>query len=381
VLVEKAGEIIPQVVQVVAEKRPAGAEPVRQPTACPVCRGEVGRDEGGVYLRCLNPECPAQLKGRLEFFAGRGQMDIDGLGPAVVEQLVERGLVRAFADLYALTAEQLIELERMGPKSAENLVRAVEASRGRGLQRVLVGLGIRFVGPSVAEILARHFADVDALTQAARTRDGLAGIRDVGEVTRRRVREALAAESSGGAKGSQGLFEPAGDQADRPTGPWLKGQGIRGRAAEALAERFPTVGALSAAAAERDRLAEIEGVGETIAASLRSFLLSPTGRDIIARLRQAGVDLSSRAEAPAEGPLTGKTVVVTGSLADYSREEIEAEIRRLGGRTSHSVSGRTDFVLVGDKPGSKAEKARSLGVELLSEEEFQRMVGEGSAED
>jgi DNA ligase (NAD+) len=302
ILVEKAGEIIPQVVQVLAAKRPADTQPILPPTHCPVCHGQTARDEGGVYVRCANPECPAQLKERLKFFCARDQMDIEGLGPVLADQLVETGLVKHFADLYHLTKEQLLEKEqegarkvaRMGDLSAENLLKGIQASKERGLARVLAALGIRHVGGRVAEVLAEHFADIDAVV-----------------------------------------------------------------------------------AAKKDELSEVNEIGPVIAASIHQFFAAEQGRQTIARLKAAGVKMTGqpRPAGGADLPLSGKTIVVTGTLANYSRSEIEETIKRLGGRCASSVSKKTDFVLVGTDPGSKADKAKLLGVRTVDEDEFRKMTG------
>jgi len=295
VLVEKAGEIIPQVVQVLHEKRPAGAEPIRAPAACPSCGAPTSRDEGGVYLRCVNPECPAQLRERLRFFAGRNQMDIEHLGPAVIDQLVDAGLVAHFADLYSLAKEQVVPLERMADKSAENLLAAIEASKARGLVRLLAALGIRHVGGRAAEVLAGQFGEVDAIASA-------------------------------------------------------------------------TV----------EQLTEIREIGPVIAESLHAFFHSTSGHDTIRRLADAGVAMTSPLTDDAvagELPLAGKTVVVTGSMEGFSRKGAEDAIKAAGGRAAGSVSTKTDFVVVGESPGSKADKARELGVEIIDEAELVRRLG------
>jgi len=186
VVVEKAGEIIPQVVEVVADQRPADARPIPVPRACPVCGGPVARDAGGVYLRCVNPECDAQLRERLRWFAGRNQMDIAHLGPALIDQLVATGLVKHFADLYTLTVEPLMSLERMGEQSARNVVDAIAASKDRGLARVLAGLGIRHVGGRAAEILAATFGDIDTL--AAAGEQALVAVDEIGPTIAASVR-------------------------------------------------------------------------------------------------------------------------------------------------------------------------------------------------
>jgi len=297
VLVEKAGEIIPQVVEVIEDKRPRDARPIVEPTGCPVCEGPVARDEGGVYLRCVNPECEAQLRERLRFFAGRNQMDIEHLGPALIDQLIDAGLVRHFADLYSLTVEQLTPLERMAARSARNVVDAIAESKSRGLARLLAGLGIRHVGGRAAEVLAGHFGSMDAI-----------------------------------------------------------------------------------AAASEEELTEVAEIGPIIAASVHRFITSAAGRDAVARLKAAGVSVqapAARAGEPTARPLAGKTVVVTGTLSDFSRGEAEAAIKAAGGRAASSVSPKTDFVVVGEKAGSKADKARQLGVEVIDEAEFRRRLSAG----
>jgi DNA ligase (NAD+) len=193
VLVVKAGEIIPQVVQVVRERRPDGTEATQPPSVCPACRQPTIRDDGGVYLRCNNPECPAQLRERLGFFAGRDQMDIENLGPAVVDQLVDNGLVSHFADLYRLKASEVAVLERMGDKSAANLVTAIEKSKSRGLARVLAGLGIRHAGGRAAAVLARAFGDIDSLSTA--TADELTEIDEIGPTIAQSVRDFFASDA------------------------------------------------------------------------------------------------------------------------------------------------------------------------------------------
>jgi len=300
VVVEKAGEIIPQVVHVLTDRRPADAEPIAPPAECPSCSQATRRDEGGVHLRCLNPECPAQIRERLEFYAGRGQMDIEGLGPAVVDQLVGRGLVQHFADLYSVTKDQLVGLDRMGEKSARNLLDAIEQSKDRGLERLLAALGVRHVGSRAAEVLSQRFGDMDSLADA-----------DV------------------------------------------------------------------------EQLTAVNEIGPVIAESVHAFLHSQAGREVVNRLKAAGVSMKSSRPAAGEAgpggeedkPLAGKTVVVTGTLEFFTRDSVEAAIKAAGGRPTSSVSKKTDFVVEGGNPGSKADKARRLGVETVDEAEFIRRLG------
>ncbi len=295
VWVEKAGEIIPQVVGVDLEARPPGAEPIRPPKRCPECDSEAVREAEGVFLRCPNPACPAQIKERLRFFCARDQMDIEGVGAALAEQLVDSGLVRDFADLYRLKHRraELVALERMGPKSADNLLAAIEKSRSNPLSRLLAALGIPLVGVTTAADLAGHFGSLEALKEA----------------------------------------DPAA-------------------------------------------LQEVEGVGPEVAASLHGFLHSQAGRQLLRRLREAGVNtVQPRRAGEGAQPLAGKTIVVTGTLRHYSRNQVEELIRSLGGRPAGSVSARTDFVVAGEDAGSKLDKARALGVEVIDEEEFRRRAG------
>jgi DNA ligase (NAD+) len=292
VLIERAGDVIPYLVQVVASKRPRGSQPFRMPERCPACGARAERPPGEVIWRCTSTACPAQLKERLLHWGSRRAMDIEGLGEVVVGQLVDRGLVKDVADLYGLTVEEVEALERLARKSATNLVTAIEASRARGLARVLNGLGIRMVGERAAQILASRFGTMQRLMAA-------------GEA----------------------------------------------------------------------EIAEIYGLGQKAAASVVAFLAEPRNRETIRRLAAAGVDLTERGAAEGPRPLAGKTLVLTGSLRSMTRDQARDLITRLGGRVTGSVSRKTDFVVVGEEAGSKAEDARRLGVPTLSEEEFLALTG------
>lgn len=294
VLVEKAGEIIPQVVGVVVEKRPKGATPIVPPKRCPVCEGDVEKDEGGVYIRCINPSCPAQLKERLIYFAGRNQMDIDGAGQVLIERLVEEGWLSNFADLYVLhehhkeLAVLMLSGKKLGEKNTKTLLAGIERSKLQPLARVLAGLNIRHVGGTSAEVLAEHFGEMEKI-----------------------------------------------------------------------------------AVALEDELQEVDGIGPELASSIRRFFESGAGAKMWRALADAGVGMSQpKAKPRSDQPLAGKTVVVTGSLEQFTRGEIQARIKALGGRVSSSVSGKTDLVLVGDSPGSKAQRARELNVRIVDEETF-----------
>jgi DNA ligase (NAD+) len=295
IVVEKAGKIIPHVVRVEKHLRPKSAREFVYPTHCPACNTKLEKDEGGVYIRCPNFSCPAQLGERLLYFASRSAMDIEGLGKKLAYQLVATGLVRDSADLYHLTEEQLTELERMGQKSAQKLIANIAASKSRGLARLLNALSIRHVGTRVATTIAEHFGSMDDLL----------------------------------------------------------------------------------AASEED-LSNVEDVGPVIAESVYRFLHSKHGAQAIERLRQAGLDMTTpkkpSATSATAGPLSGKTLVVTGTLEKYSREEIEALIEQHGGRATNSVSKKTDYLIAGENAGSKLEKAQKLGVPVISETEFEALL-------
>jgi DNA ligase (NAD+) len=296
VVVEKAGEIIPYVVRSEPEARTGQEQVFQFPRTCPVCGNPVQRDPDGVFYRCTNDRgCQGRLKRQLRAYAARNAMDIEGLGEKLIDQLVDRGLVKSIPDLYKLKKEDLLQLERMGEKSAQNLLESIAASKERGLARLLAGLSIEHVGESVADLLAREFGSLDELLQA------------------------------------------------------------------------PV-----------ERLLRIPGIGPIMAQDIHAYFHSEHARQTIAELRRAGVKMTAdRPQQAKTGPtpLSGKTFVVTGTLKRYSREQIEQLIRDLGGKAAGSVSRKTDYLIVGESPGSKLDKARELGVPILSEEEFEKMIG------
>ena len=291
VVVARGGEVIPQIVRVVMEKRPAGTRRFRMPEHCPVCGAPVVRAEGEVAHRCTNASCPAQLREKILHWASRGAMDVDGLGEALAQQLVERELVRDLADLYELDHATLAGLDRMADLSASNLIAALERSKRRGFRNVLYGLGIRFVGARVAAILAESFRSLKALM-----------------------------------------------------------------------------------AAEREELEAIEGVGPKVAEAVHEFFAVRENRRLVERLEEHGVDLTRRGGPAAEGPLKGKTFVLTGTLRGYSRDEAKAAIESRGGRVTESVSKKTEYLVAGESPGSKLDRARELGVNVLDEAEFEALL-------
>ncbi len=298
VVVEKAGKIIPHVVRVELHRRDGELPPFVFPTECPECNTPLTKDSGGVTIRCNNTACPAKFKQQLRYFAGRSAMDIDGLGEKIVDQLVEAGFVNSVADLYRLREEQLLTLESFGNRKAEKLLAGIEASRQRGLARVLAAISIRHVGTRVASLLAQAFPTVDALLSAT-----------------------------------------------------------------------------------RDELAAVDDIGEIIADSVAEFFSSDAGRQTIEGLRSVGVvlelpeaDRIAKLAAGDQGRLAGKSIVVTGTLVRYKRDEIQDLIAQHGGRASSSISKSTDYLVAGEKAGSKLEKAQQLGVTVLTEAEFEQLL-------
>lgn len=288
VIVRKAGDIIPQVVGVILAERPAGTTPYEYPKTCPVCGGEVVRIEGDVALRCVNPTCSAQIAEGIKHFVSRNAMNVDGLGEKVVEQLLREGYIANVADLYLLQVEQLVDLERMGAKSAANLVEALEKSKDNSLERLLFGLGIRHVGEKAAKILAAEYETMDALMKA-----------DVADLT------------------------------------------------------------------------NIHEIGDKMAESIVTYFANEEIQTLIARLKDVGVNMVYKGkkvvvEAGAN-PFAGKTIVLTGKLAQLTRNEAKAKIEELGGTVAGSVSKKTDLVIAGEDAGSKLEKAQSLGIEIWDE--------------
>lgn len=356
IVVERAGEVIPYVVEAVREKRPKGAKPIEAPGKCPECGTKVEREalpeetvayrcvntacdeffvrhkvkranvpeacpvcsqsvellDEGIEIYCPNPACPAQVKERLRWYCHRGQMDIEGVGDKLVDQLVERGLVKSFADLYRLKADDIATLSSevgqegktvkrtVGEKVAKKVVDNIAASRERGLDRLLAGLGIHHVGNRVAFVLASHFGSLDAIAKAS-----------------------------------------------------------------------------------RDELSAVHEIGDVIAESVHDFFHSEAGKRTVADLQSAGVDphmetVAAGTGANAAQPLAGMTIVVTGSLEKFKRQEIEELITQCGGRASGSVSKKTSFVVAGADAGSKLDKAKELGIPVLTESEFEQRIASGS---
>ncbi len=289
VLVERSGDVIPKVVRVVAHG--ADRHPFRMPKVCPVCGGEIVRAEGEAASRCINTNCPARLKETILHWAARGVMDIDGLGDALVDQLVDSELVRNVTDLYTLTLERLTNLERMGEKSATKLLANIEASRKAPLPRLLNGLGIPFVGERTAQILAETFGDLDEIANA-----------------------------------------------------------------------------------EEEELQRAEEVGPKVAASLRRFFAERHNRELVEKLREEGFSFRY-AVTRKSGKLDGLTFVLTGTLPGLSREDAKARIEGAGGKVGGSVSRKTRYVVAGEDAGSKLDKARELGVEVIDEAKLLELIG------
>jgi len=295
VFIEKAGEVIPQVIKVILDKRPRKTEPFVIPERCPVCGSDAVREEGEVARYCTNVACPAQSREKLLHFASRTGMDIQGLGEALVEQLTDKKIVHDVADLYRLKAEEVAALERMGDKSATNLLEQIEASKKNPLRRLIYGLGIRHVGERAARVLAGRIGSLRSLAEA-----------------------------------------------------------------------------------DAEELEALDEIGPKTADTIRHFLEQPANRELIDRLTASGVNTEAledeRIEEVEETPFGGKTVVITGTLPHHTREEAKEAVESRGGRVAGSVSRKTDLVVAGETAGSKLDKARELGIEVIDGEEFQRLV-------
>jgi DNA ligase (NAD+) len=294
VVVQRAGDVIPEVVKVIKDKRTGNEKVFEMPDKCPSCGSKVERVGDEAAVRCTSLYCPAQLVERIFHFASRGAMDIEGLGYKTVEALIERGFVKDVADLYALPEkrDEIIGMERMGEKSFENLIAGLEASKNRELSRIIFALGIFGVGANTAVLLASHFGSIEKLLKA-----------------------------------SQEEFQ------------------------------------------------QVEGIGTIVAHSVRSFFDDKNNLEIIEKLKKSGVRFPETKIASKDGPLTGKTFVLTGTLSGRSRAETQEAIEKLGGKVTSSVSKKTHYVVAGDSPGSKLEKARKLGVRIIDEAEFNRLTG------
>ncbi|HEV1994869.1 MAG TPA: NAD-dependent DNA ligase LigA [Candidatus Acidoferrum sp.] len=290
VLIERAGEVIPHVLKVTKEGK--SRKPFRMPKHCPECDSAIHHVEGEVAYRCVNAACPAKRKESILHFAGRHAMNIDGLGDKIVDQLVDKGLVKDVADLYALKEDAVAELERMAEKSAQNLLEEIEASKKNSLERLIYALGIQFVGERTGQLLAEHFSSLEEL-----------------------------------------------------------------------------------AAAEEEQLVEVPEVGPKVAASIVEFFSEAANRQLIKKLNKAGVHPTAEKRKVKSDKFAGKSFVFTGGLVNRSREEAGELVQQHGGKVSGSVSKKTDYVVVGTDPGSKYDKAKELGVTILSEAEFERLLG------
>ena len=295
VLIERSGDVIPKVVSVMKERRTGKEVKFRFPSVCPVCDSTTFKPEGEVISRCTNPSCPARLKGSLLHFASRRAMNIEGLGESLVNQLLERKLVEKIPDLYSLKYEDLVELERMGPKSSKNLLDEIEKTKQRNLTRLIYALGIRYVGERTAQALTAHFKSLDALINAS-----------------------------------------------------------------------------------IEELTQIEDVGPKVAESVVFFFDQPENQELISKLKKAGLNFSMKSEErEGEKSLEGQKFVLTGTLSSFSREEAKEIIEELGGTVTSSVSKNTYYVIAGESPGSKLQKAQELGIPTLDEKGFLKLVKKG----
>ena len=290
VLIRKAGEIIPEILEVDLSKRPEGTQPYQLPEQCPICGAAVEKDEDGAFVRCTGAECPAQLARNIAHFVSRDAMDIDGLGSAIVENLIERNLIKSPADIYYLTLEDISSLWKSGSTAAKKLLSAIEASKQQDLGRLIYALGIRQVGAKTGKVLASAFGNLDALMEAS-----------------------------------------------------------------------------------QEELTQIPDIGAVTAANIFEWFRREQGRHLVERLRQAGVNFQSN-HVVTDDRFAGKTFVLTGTLNQFTREEAAEKIELFGGKAAGSVSKKTSYVVVGENAGSKERKARELGIPILTEDEFLKLL-------
>ncbi len=360
VIVRRAGDVIPEVVRVLLERRPANATEVTLRATCPVCGAEVIRPEGEAVARCSGGlYCPAQRKEAIKHFASRRAMDIEGLGDKLVEQLVDSGLVQDPADLYHLTLEQLSGLERMAEKSAQNLLNALALSKKTTLARFLFALGILGIGETMAATLAKHLGSLEAI----------AGL-DYQDLIELKLSQAKGLQKSWQSMPDRSLL--LSELQPPETLKWCQQVHLK-----LLAESFSTLGEVLDAAPEglaNLPTIKVEGIGHVLAEKLVSFFHQPHNGEIIAKLRQAGVHWPDEKSAePGEQPLAGKTFVITGTL-NRPRTAIKAELEALGAKVSGSVSAKTHYLIAGAEAGSKLVKAESLGVPVLDEVALERLM-------
>ena len=343
VLVHRAGQVIPEIVSVVKEKRPSDTKPFVMPEKCPVCGAPVVKD--GAYHKCTGLRCPAQVKGRIKHFASRDGMDIEGLGEKLVDTLVERHILTDVGDIYYLKITDLLGLERMGEKSALKLMDAIQRSKNRPLYKLIYALGIPLVGQKTASLIAEEFGSLFKL-------GGYIDEKDLNDFPQDVVASIL--------KRYRSWFQiiNSNKPEDIPDKMWEKLKKIAQNKVEDII----------------NRLYSIEGIGEeTVKAIIETFSQKETW-DVIEKLKNAGVVME---ESRSSGNLSGKTFVFTGTLSKMSRKEAADKVRRLGGRVSNNVSRKVDYVVVGENPGSKYDRALKLGLNIIDEEEFLRMIGEG----
>ena len=294
VFVEKSGEIIPQIVKAIPEKRKGSEKEIPIPEKCPVCHSKVVKDEEEVAIRCPNVRCPAQVKERIIHFASRDAMDIEGLGEKWVNILVDEGIISDYGDIYEkITYEKLINLERMGEKSVSNLLSAIEESKTRPFANLIFALGIRHIGVHTSEVLAENFSSLDELAKA-----------------------------------------------------------------------------------DIETLSDIKEIGPVVAQSIVDFFTNKENLEVIKKLKRAGVRTEKEEVPVRSNKLAGLTFVITGTLDGYTRDEITDLIKRHGGRVTESVSSKTDYLVCGKEPGSKLDKAKSLGIKVIGEDEFKKLIGE-----
>jgi len=376
VFVERAGEVIPQVISVVEDKRTGDEKIFEMPTTCDKCKQGIVRVEGEAAYFCINAACPEQLVRLLEHFVSKGAMDIDGLGVKQTTVLLEKGLIHDVADLYTLRKDDLLQLDRFGETSVNNILAAIDGSTTRPFARALAGVGIKYVGGKTAELLAQHFPNVDALMNATQ-----ADVEAVSSIGPKVAAQIVAYFQNKSNRAVIEKLRTVSASTARPFSRVLVAVGIQNvgsEVAELLARHFPSIDALMSATQED--LEAVSSIGPKIAAGVVAYFQNESNRAVVEKLRGVGLTMiGEEREEVGEQVLEGLRFVVTGRLERFSRSEITGRIKDLGGSVSGSVSKKTDYLIAGEDAGSKLSDAEKLDVKVLTEDEFLELLKEGFA--
>ncbi len=381
VIIKRSGDVIPYVVGPVTGARTGDESPITPPATCPFCDEPIVQPAGAVDYFCSNPKCPERVFRQVEFFVSRGAMDIEGMGPETIKTLIAQRLIEDEADIFYLKPEPLLELERFAEKKVQNLFDSIERAKQRPLAQVLTSLGIDGVGSTVANLLVSHFDSMDALLDAARrVKAAEAEFKHAAEPLLQAANGSLFSQTDEVVRSLERLRDPLVELAPR----YLDVTDLPVRLKRLLKPLHDTIEAdADAIAAPLQALIEaaapllrIDGLGPVLVENIIDWFADPHNQQVIEKLKNAGVNMQAEKKAAASDTLSGMTFVLTGTLPTLSRDEATVLIESHGGKVTGSVSKKTNYVVVGDSPGSKADKARELNIPILSEDDLRALVGE-----